>query len=72
MFKDGDEKLHQRVKCQTDNEADPNQNRQKLACMSNFLGNELPELSSFRNPLSQAFLKLISSTFIQMDCIVSN
>lgn len=45
---------------------------QKLACMSNFLETELPELSSFKNPLSQAFLKFISSTFIHMECIVSN
>lgn len=75
MFKDRDEKVHQRVMCQTDNDADPNQNyqsEQKLACVSNFLETELPELSSFKNPLSQAFLKLISSTFIHMECIASN
>lgn len=75
MFKDRDEKLHQRVNCQTDNEADPHQNYQSAknwpACLTllemNFLNFPLSGI-----PLSQAFLKLISSTFIHMDCVVSN
>lgn len=70
MFKDRDEKLHQRVMCQADNEPDPNQNYQLAknwpACLT-FL-----KLNFLNFPLSQAFLKLISSTFIHMECIVSN
>lgn len=51
MFKDGDEKLHQRVKCQTDNEADPHQNYQSAknwpACLT-FL-----EMNFLNFPLSR-------------------